>query len=44
MNDDKPIPDLAYLEGDIGHHFHKGGHSDAFEFPALVEVAKCHLD
>jgi hypothetical protein len=44
MNDDKPIPDVAYLEGDIGYRVHEGGHSDAFDFPAFVEFAKRYFD
>jgi hypothetical protein len=40
MNDEKPLVDKAYIEGNIGFRFHEGGHTDAPDWPAFFEFVK----
>ena len=39
-----PVIDKAYIEGTIGYRVHKGGHSDAPNWPAFHEFAARHFD
>lgn len=44
MNDDSPIPDTAYIEGDIGYRVHDGGHTPIPDWPAFIEFARRYLN
>jgi len=44
MTDDKPQVDKAYIEGDLGYRYHKGGHTDAPDWPAFFEFAKKFIE
>lgn len=43
MNDEKPLVDKAYLEGDLGYRCHNGGHVDTPDWPAFFEFAKKYI-
>ena len=44
MPDEKPIVDVAYIEGDLGYRYHDGGHTDAPDWPAFIEFALKYFD
>ncbi len=44
MPDDKPQPDVAYIEGDLAYRLHHGGHEPEPDWPAFVEFARRYLN
>lgn len=40
MQDRLPMPDKAYIDGDIGFRLHTGGHSDRPDWPAFAQFAE----
>jgi hypothetical protein len=44
MNDPKPVVDKAYIDGTVAYRVHKGGHTDAPEWPSFLEFAERQLD
>ena len=43
MNDVKPQIDIEYILGDIGYRYHKGGHTDAPDWPSFCRFASKYI-
>ena len=44
MNDEKPVLDKAYIDGDLGYRYHNGGHTDAPDWPSFWDFARKYVD
>lgn len=44
MTDPKPEIDKAYISGTIAYRYHKGGHTDAPDWPSFFEFAEKQLN
>jgi hypothetical protein len=43
MQDVKPKVDVGYISGDIAYRYHKGGHTDAPDWPAFFQFAAKYI-